>query len=143
MSHDYSFAIVPFELDGSTNQFHPLDPNSDEGDILDELIEGVQELGFKKDSCFPMNSAFMHLFNEETGGYWQAFLVGGPLKWDSNGRFVVLDKRRRADIPLLRNFLERRKNSKPVLYEMFIQLFDEMERVIKANQGKTVALVIN
>jgi hypothetical protein len=131
MSRRYSFAIVPFELDdGYYGMLF-----KDNGKNLADGVTNIEGLDVS------MNDTFCDYFNRFSEGYWQAFLVGGPLKWNSNGRYIILDKRRQSDARLLKNLLERMRDFE--LYDSFNELFANMELAIASNPGKSVALIIN
>ena len=137
MSHDYSCWFVPFDVDGDTNQFYLPDAEPRGPSPPHKMVDGVAMIAGGPS----MNAAFTHRFNEITDGHWQAFLTGGPLKWDSNCRFVVLDKRRRELIPQLKAFIPRLVGT--VLHDPFNQLFERMEFVLHAHEDRMVALVIH
>lgn len=102
MGHIYSFALIPSEreLDGDWHELLKPDPEYP-GDSLDEPVDGVEFL----EGGQSMNSMFFGMFNEDTRGLWQAFLTGGQLTWDSNGRFIVLDARRRELIVQIKSHI--------------------------------------
>ncbi len=130
MSHKYSFAIVPFDFDGYYGMLF-----KDDGDNLADGVTKIEGLDVS------MNGMFCDHFNDVSEGYWQAFLVGGPLKWNSNGRYIILDKRRQSDVRLLKDFVEHMCGFAP--YELFKELFKNMELAIASNPSKSVALIIN
>lgn len=141
MSHVYSFAVVPGDwvLDGDWHDvFVPRDKDVDEED---EFKEGVREL--EDEGSVSMNWAFSHCFNEATRGMWQAFLVGGPLSWDSNGRYLVLDARRQDLLRDLKMYTPALGDDEPTYYPLFRELFQLIERVLAKHQGEQVVMVIH
>lgn len=136
MSHMYSFAVVQHDrvLDGDWHELLKPDPEGYEPVDGVEFLEGGQS----------MNGMFAGAFNEDTRGLWQAFLTGGPLTWDSNGRFVVLDARRRELLIQLKTYVPQSANDDTLAYHpLFRSLFAKMERVLQEHPDENLALVIN
>lgn len=131
MSEEYKFAFVGGHRD-----------TRKDGHTDTLCHAGVEPFGFREtNECLGMNGVLKYFFNEATGGLWRKFLTGGPLKWDSNGRYVVMNDERKNMLPALREALEKVQDQS-VLYDFFKKLLDELERLLQENPRRLLALVI-
>jgi len=138
MSLDLSFAIVPFTEDGILDQLY-LPDSEDPKERSDELVEGVRLLGFQRSNrVFPIGLWSNIIIEEKTDGAWSGFLWGGPLSWDSNGRFILLSSRR-VKMEKLRERLSALPDRQRGMVET---LLGECQNML-AQHGDQLALVID
>jgi len=135
MSFQFSFARVPFNQDGDWHKF--IRPDDED----DELIEGVER--FKWDDqgndCLSLGGIGFGVANQVTNGLFREFLEGGPLTWDSNGRYILLKPRAELFARLKEQLLAAKGYVWDDIWRELILKIDEMYRL---RPNENIALVI-
>lgn len=136
MSFQFSFATVPFEKDGDWHDFFRPD------DEDDELIEGITRLKVddQGNECLSINCMAIYVAAEKTNGLFKRFLEGGPLTWDSNGRYILLKPRAELFAQLKGQLLAI---TGYIWDDVWREIVLKIEEMYRTHPNDNLALVIN